>query len=167
MEIRFQNTTTYSLEEYKKFVEFHGKKYNISYHLYTLCIMFFLIFCMVMQFSYGKVLLGIGFVFCLFIFLIYRVFHPLYLTKKEASSKKIQKKMKNTYTFYDNFVIIFNGTSKIKLKYSDFYKLFEQEDRFYLYLDKNHSYLLLKNNFTIGNSDDFSIFMKKKLWKKL
>lgn len=149
MEIRFQNTTAYNLEEYKKFVEFHAKKYNMTYHAYTLFIMFLLIFCMVLQFRYGKVLLGIGFIVVLVSFLFYRVLHPLFLTKKEATSKKVQKRMKNTYTFYDDFATISNGKDHVKLTYFKFYKIFEEKDRFYLYLDKNHSYILLKDNFTV------------------
>lgn len=167
MEIRFQNTTAYNLAEYKKFVEFHAEKYNLKYHFYTIFMMALIIFCMILQFSYGKIALGIGFVFVLVLFLFYRILHPLFLTKKEASSKKIQKKTKNTYTFYDDFAIISNGEDSVKLRYSKFYKIFEQTDRFYLYLDKNHSYVLLKNNFTIGNANDFYAFMKKKLWRKI
>lgn len=167
MDIRFQNTTEYNINEYKKFVEFHAEKYNFKYHLYTIFIMALIIFCMVLQFSNGNIFLGISFVLVLGIFLFYRILHPLFLTKKEASSKKVQKKMKNTYTFYDNFAIISNGKDNVKLKYYRFYKIFEEEDRFYLYLDKNHSYILLKNNFSIGNANDFYSFIKKKLWIKL
>lgn len=75
--------------------------------------------------------------------------------------------MKNTYTFYEDFAVISNGNDTVKLKYFKFYKIFEEPDRFYLYLDKDHSYILLKNNFTIGNAKDFYAFMKKKLWKKI
>ncbi|MCI8481559.1 MAG: hypothetical protein HFJ27_00190 [Clostridia bacterium] len=130
MEIRFQNTTEYNLGEYKKFVEFHVKKYHLKYHLYTLFIMVLLIFCMVVQFLHGGILLGLGFIFILLFFLCYRFFYPLYLTKKEATSPKVKKKMKNTYTFYDDFVTIKNDTDFVKLKYSKFYKIHEQNDRF-------------------------------------
>ena len=167
MEIRFENITAYNLQEYKKFVNFHSEKNNLKYYLYTLFISILLIFCMVMQFSYGKILLGICFIFVFVIFLCYRFLHPLYLVKKEASSKKVQKQMKNTYTFYDDFVTIFNGETKVKLRYSKFYKIYEEGDRFYLYLDKTHSYVLLKNSFSIGKPEDFYGFMKKKLWKKI
>lgn len=167
MEIRFQNTTAYNLQEYRKFVEFHAEKYNIRYHFYTLFITILLIFCITLQFCYGKIWLGIAFTITLASFLLYRILHPLFLVKKEASSKKVQKKLANTYTFYDNFVTISNGTDCVKLKYSKFYKIFEENDRFYLYLDRNHSYLLLKNKFTIGNASDFYAFIKKKLWKKI
>lgn len=167
MEIRFQNTTTYNLSEYKKFVEFHAKKYGFKYHLYTLFVMMLLIFCMVLQFCYGNITLGILFVFALVIFIFYRLLHPLFFTKKEATSKKIQKQMTNTYTFYDDFVTISNGNDNVKLKYRQFYKVFEESDRFYLYLNKNHSYILLKNNFSIGKQEDFYTFIKKKLWIKI
>ncbi len=167
MEIRFQNTTAYNLAEYKKFVEFHSDKYNLKYHGYTLFIVALLVFCMVLQFCYGKILLGICFILILVGFVFYRMVHPLLFVKKEASSKKVQKKMKNTYTFYDDVVTISNGTDTVTLKYFKFYKIFEEKDRFYLYLDKNHSYILLKNNFSIGNADEFYAFMKKKLWKKI
>ena len=166
MEIRFKNTTEYNLNEYKKFANFHADKYNLKYHLYTLSIMALILFCMVLQFSYGNILLGIGFIFVLAAFLVYRILHPVSITKKEASSKKVQQKMKNTYTFYDDFVIISNGKDTVKLKYYRFYKIFEEKDRFYLYLDKNHSYILLKDNFSIGNVNEFYSFVKKKLiWK--
>lgn len=166
MEIRFKNTTEYNLEEYKKFVQFHAKKYNLKYNLYTLFVLILLVFCMVLQFSYSNIALGFLFILITICFLGYRVFHPLFLTKKEATSKKIKKHMKNTYTFYDNFVVISNETGKVKLKYFHFYKVFEDNDRFYLYLNKNHSYILLKNNFSIGNSNEFFAFIKKKLWRK-
>lgn len=166
MEIRFKNTTEYNLEEYKKFVQFHAKKYNLKYNLYTLFVLVLLVFCMVLQFSYNNIALGFLFILITICFLGYRVFHPLFLTKKEATSKKIKNHMKNTYTFYDKFVVISNETGKVKLKYSHFYKVFEDSDRFYLYLNKNYSYILLKNNFSIGNSNEFFAFIKKKLWIK-
>lgn len=163
VEIRFQNVTEYNLKEYKKFVEFHSEKNNFKYNLYTLFVTALIIFCMVMQFCYGKVLVGIGFIFVLVAFILYRFLHPIFYTKKEATSKKVKQHMKNTYTFYDDFVVISNKTDNVKLKYSKFYKVFNEDDRFYLYLDKNHSYILLKNNFTIGNANDFYNFIKKKI----
>lgn len=167
MEIRFQNTTAYNLAEYKKFVEFHSDKYNFKYHFYTLFVIALLIFCTVLQFCYGRILLGICFILVIAAFLFYRIVHPVLFVKKEASSKKVQKKMENTYTFYDDVVTISNNKDTVNLKYSKFYKIFEEKDRFYLYLDKNHSYILLKNRFSIGNPDEFYAFMKKKLWKKI
>lgn len=167
MEIRFQNTTSYNLEQYKKFVEFHARKYNIQYYLYTLFIVCLLIFCIVLQFSYGKISMSFGFMAILVVFLGYRFLYPLLVIKKEASSSKVQKQMKTTYTFYDDFAIVYNGINRIKLKYSKFYKVFNQPDCFYLYLDKDHAYILLKSNFSIGNANNFYHFMKKKLWWKI
>ena len=157
MDVYFKNVSTYTLEEYKKFVEFHNKKYNFRYNLYTLFIVALCIFCIVLQFCYGNIVIGIIFILGMVSFLCYRVLRPLFFIKKEANSKKIKNKMTNIYTFYRS------ATLKVKLKYSKFYKIYEENDRFYLYLDKNHSYILLKSGFTVGNVNEFYEFLKKRL----
>lgn len=92
MEILFRNTTAYNLSEYKKFAKFHAEKNNLKYHLYTIFMMFLIIFCMVLQFRYGKVLLGTCFILVLLSFLGYRIIHPLLITKKRLLAKKFSKK---------------------------------------------------------------------------
>lgn len=167
MEKLFENTTTYTSDIYKEFVEFHNKKYNFRYHLYTMFILFLIVFCMVLQFLYGNITLGIIFVFVMVFFLLYRVFHPYLFVKKEAKSDKIQKQLKNTYSFYDNYMEIKNNKNIVKLKYFKLYKIFETENNFYLYINKNYSYVLTKDGFTTGNPEKFYKFLKKKLWYKM
>lgn len=163
----FENTTTYTPKIYKEFVAFHNKKYNFNYHLYTLCILFLIVFCMVLQFLYGHITLGILFIFVMISFLLYRVFHPYLFVKKEAKSDKVQKQLKNTYSFYDNHMEIKNNKNIVKLKYYKLYKIFETENCFYLYINKNYSYVLTKDGFTKGNPEEFYKFLKKKLWYKI
>ena len=43
----------------------------------------------------------------------------------------------------------------------------ETKDFFYLYIDKNHAFLLNKSNFIKGNKFEFLKFLKKKLWYKI
>lgn len=160
----FENTTTYTLEEYKKFVRFHNKKYNSKYNFYTLLILFLIIFCAVSQISYGNITLGIVFILVAIIFILYRFFYPYLFVKKEAKSDKVQKQLTNTYTFYDKYMQIKNNKQNIKLKYYKLYKVFQTTENFYLYLNKNYSFVLSKNNFSIGNANDFHKFIKKKLW---
>lgn len=162
----FENTTTYTPDIYREFVEFHNRKYNLKYHLYTLFILALIVFCMVSQFLYGNIALGIAFVFVMVFFLFWRVFHPYFFVKKEANSNKVKKHLKNTYSFYDNYMEIQNSKDTIRLKYYKLHKIFDTENNFYLYLNKNHSFVLAKNGFSIGNVDDFYGFMKKKLWYK-
>lgn len=165
MEKLFENTTTYTPEIYHEFVKFHNKKYNFKYHLYTLAILICIIFCMVSQFLNNNIFMGILFVFVMVIFLLYRVYHPYFLTKKEASSDKVKKQLRNTYSFYDKYMEIKNSNDTIKLKYHKLYKIFETENYFYLYLNKTYSFVLDKNSFSVGSSEDFYKFMKRKLFK--
>ncbi len=162
----FENTTTYTPELYKEFVKFHNKKYNLKYHLYTLFVLALIVFCMVLQFLYGRILLGILFIFIMFFFLCYRTFHPYFFVKKEARSNKVKKHLKNTYSFYDTYMKVKNQNGITKLRYSKLYKVFNTKKNFYLYINKTYSFVLDKNNFTIGNADDFYKFIRKKLWYK-
>ncbi len=164
MEIIFRNTTTYNLEEYKKFLQFHNRKYNTRYYSYTLFIVLLLSFCIVLQFRYQNTTLGILFVLILLCFIFYRTFYPIFFVKKEANSKKITKQMTNTYVFYDKYVLIRNKSHTINLKYSKFYKIFETKNCFYLYLNKNYAFVLNKNNFDIGDKSQFYDFVKSKIW---
>jgi len=163
----FENTTTYSSDIYKEFVKFHNKKYNLQYHLYTLFVLCLIVFCMVSQFLYNNISLGILFIFIMILFLIWRVFHPYFFVKKEAKSDKVQKRLTNTYSLYDNYMEIKNNKNIVKLKYYKLYKLFETENNFYLYISKSHSFVLSKTGFSIGNADEFYRFLKKKMWYKI
>ncbi len=167
MEKLFENTTAYNTGIYKEFLEFHNKKYSLKYHLYTLIFVFALIFCMILQFSNSNIGLGIIFTCVLIFFIFYRVFHPLLFIKKEASSNKIKKQMKNTYSFYDNYFKVDNGKDCIKMNYYKLHRVFSTQKYFYLYINKNYSFILDKNNFTIGNAKDFNTFIKKKTWFKI
>lgn len=167
MEKLFENTTAYSTSIYKEFLEFHNQKYSLKYHLYTLLFVFALVFCMILQFSNGNIGLGIIFTCVLIFFIFYRVFHPLLFIKKEASSNKIKKQMKNTYSFYDTYMEVKNDKDCIKLNYYKLHRAFSTKKYFYLYINKNYSFILDKNNFTIGTPEDFNIFIKKKTWYKM
>ena len=58
------------LEEYKKFLQFHNRKYNTRYYSYTLFIVLLLSFCIVLQFRYQNTTLGILFVLILYYYFI-------------------------------------------------------------------------------------------------
>lgn len=166
MEKLFENTTSYNSRVYGDFLKFHNEKYNLKYNLYTITILACIAFCIVLQFLNKQITMGILFVFVMVAFLSYRVYHPYLFIKKEANSNKIKKEMKNTYSFYNKYMEIKNSSSKVKLKYYKLYKFFETKEYFYLYINKNYSFILDKNNFSIGTPNEFSKFMKKKIWYK-
>lgn len=163
----FENTTTYNSTEYRKFLEFHNKKYSFKYNLYTLFILFLLIFCMILQFMNSNINLGCLFLTVAICFLAYRIFRPYFFVKKESNSDKVKKQLTNTYSFYDKYMEIKNRNDFIKLKYYRLYKIFETDDSFYLYMNKDYSFVLSKNGFSIGKQEDFYKFIKKKLWFRI
>lgn len=167
MEKLFENTTTYNIDVYKEFVNFHNRKYNMKYHSYTLFTLMLIVFCMVLQFKYENFLLGTSFVLLMIVFLTWRVFHPTFFVKKEANSSKVKNQMKNTYSFYDKYMTIKNSKDDIKLNYYKLYKVFETENYFYLYINKNYSFVLSKDTFSVGNPNKFYKFIKKKLWYRI
>lgn len=59
-----------------------------------------------------------------------------------------------------------NNKDTIRLKYYKLYKIFDDKNSFYLYINKNYSFVLAKDGFTIGNAEDFYKFIKKKIWYK-
>ena len=66
------------------------------------------------------------------------------------------------FIFYEDKIKIRDNQNYNVISYYKLYKIFETENFFYLYIDKTHSFVLNKHGFLIGNSNDFSTFIKKK-----
>ena len=163
MEILFKNITTLNEEKYLDLVKFHNKKNNLKYHLYTAAISFCIIVGIAFQIrqkTYNSlVILSIALV----VFLVYRTFMPYKKTRQEAEGEKIRNNLVNTYIFYDKKMIIKNINGKDELKYYKLYKVYENKDAFYLYLDRNNTLIVQKDGFKIGKAEDFKNFIKKKV----
>ena len=104
------------------------------------------------------VVLGIIFTF----FILWRLFRPVYEVKKEYQSKKIADEQTFIFKFYENCFVITNKLQYSKVRYFKLYKIFETTDFFYLYIDKEHAFLIDKNGFTFGSAEEFSKFIHKK-----
>lgn len=159
----FKNKTTLSKENYIDLVEFHQKQNNWKYWLYTVAFCIFLIVTIVAHLcnkNYGMALL----IFIILLaFLAYRFIYPYYKTGKEYHSEKIQKSLVNLYYFYDKYFTIKNKLGNSKLRYRKLYRVYENDNYFYLYLDENNALILEKSGFEIGNSRDFKEFIKHKV----
>lgn len=149
-----------------EFLEFHNKKFGLKYTLYTALIIALLLFCLVVQVNAHNLTLAI--IFCSIItgFFLWRYLHPISEVSKDFKSGKIQKEEKFTFIFYENNFKVRAKLQTYIIKYTDLYKIFETSTFFYLYIDKTHSLLLNKNNFSIGSDDEFSKFIRKKCWYK-
>lgn len=162
MDKLFVNKTTYSQETYIDFLKFHNKKFNLSYIMYTMFWSFMFLLCIILSFSSNMRLQGVLITIILVIFIIYRFARPKMIVEKEMSSEKISTNNTNTFTFYNNIISISNKNGKFSYKYFMFRKIFETSDFFYLYVSKENAFLINKNSFSLGNAEDFAIFLKRK-----
>ena len=167
MELLFKNQTQYTKKNYQKYLEFHQSKYSNWYQLYTILIIILLIFCIISNIQYSNYILSIIFILILITFCFLRFKYPTKKIKKELKTEKFDKEKTFTFYFYNKYFIISDGKSKSKIHYFLLYKIFETDDFFYLYIDKDHAFLLEKTKFTKGNKKEFISFLKKKCWFKV
>ena len=156
----FKNTTIYSEKIYQKFLAFHTKEYRFSYQIYTAIICLGLLFCLIMQVSYHYYFSAICFAIILVCFFLWRFFHPVTSTQKEAKTDKYQNQA-YTFLFYEKSMEIDTSNSIITISYSHLYKIFETNEFFYFYVDKKHAFLIDKTGFENNSSLAFSNFIQK------
>lgn len=162
MKILFKNKTKYDKKTYNEYLQFHNNTFSNKYMFYTIIVGLLLFFCFAMQVKYNYYTLAICLFIIFFIFLYWRLFHPIYEVKKEFKSKKISQEQEFTFKFYEKYFTICHNINYTKIKYYKLYKIYETPTFFYLYIDKEHAFLINKNGFIHGSSNDFSKFMHKK-----
>ena len=166
LKILYKNTTKYNESIYLEFLQFHKKKFGLKYTLYTVFVAGLLLFCVALQIKLHNITLASVFFISITCFFLWRYLHPISEVSKDFKSNKIQNEEEFTFIFYEKYFKIRNRLKSNKVKYYELYKVFETSKFFYLYIDKTHSFLLDKEKFSIGFSDDFSKFMHKKCWYK-
>ena len=85
-----------------------------------------------------------------------------YSRQQGRNKKMINNKKEFSFFFYQKYIKIKCGRKFDRLRYFELYKIFETKEYFFLYTDENHSLILDKEGFEIGNPKEFSDFMKKK-----
>ena len=162
--ILFKNSTKYSKKIYDQFSRFHNDKFSLSYDFFTLLIIVLLVYCLILGIKNSLVFLSIIFAISLILFIGYRLFNPIFSYKKEVSKKAIAKEKTFKYLFYDKYFKIKDNLNYHTIHYFRLYKVFETEDFFYLYYDKKRSFIVGKTGFTQGTPQEFSKFIKDKMW---
>lgn len=162
MKILFKNRTKYTKEVYQVFLQFHNKKYSSSYYFYTAFITLLIFFCFGMNLQYHNFSLAVVFFFAMCTFLYWRFFHPIEEIKKELKTDKIEQEKEFQFRFFENSFEVLDKILVCKVKYFNIKHIFETEQYFYLYIDRNHAFLLDKSNFVIGNVSNFRKFIKRK-----
>ena len=164
--LMFKNTTQYSKKLYDEFNRFHSEKFSLSYDLFTLFILVLLIFCIFETIKAKIISLVILFIVILLVFLGYRIFHPVIFYKKQVKRKAISKEKVFNFYFYDNYFKIRDKLNSDKIYYLNLHKIYETKNYYYLYMTKKYSFILDKSGFSQGTSEEFSKFLKTKLWFK-
>ena len=162
MEKLFENKTTYNKDTYIEFLKFHNKTYNFSYMLYTIIWSAIFTLCMYLAYGTGNILQGIFVTVILICFVIYRIYRPKFIVNRELKSDKITDNNTNHFIFYDKEIEVKNNNGSFKYRYFKLYKVFETEDFFYLYVNRENAFLVSKKTFSLGTSEDFSRFIKNK-----
>ena len=89
------------------------------------------------------------------------------LGNTSIKTEKFEKEKEFTFKFYEKYFTISDSNNFEKIKYWKLYKIYETNDFFYLYINKDHAFLLEKNTFTKGDISTFYIFVKRKIWFKM
>lgn len=162
MKVLFKNKTKYSKGIYKEFLEFHQEKYGTSYIFATIIPIILLIFCIVVQIKSKSFLLAILTTIIAIIFAMWRIYNPIKTIRNEVQSKKIENEQEFIFKFYEKYFNIYSQKLNSKIYYWQLHKIFETEEFFYLYIDKTHAFLLSKEGFEVGTSQDFADFINRK-----
>ena len=164
MKVIFKNKTQYTKQTYQKYLDFHQNKYGLRYQFFTIVFILLLSFCIIMNFKYKNYPTAFLVLICLLIFIYWQFFHPQKVVNKEIKTDKFENEEFFIFTFYEKYFIITNKNIKQKLKYHHLIKTFETDEYFYLYINKDHAFLLEKSGFIVGDTTNFLKFLKKKRW---
>lgn len=167
MEILFKNKTKYTKQIYSDYQQFHQKKYGLKYEFTTIVTILLLCFCIFANTRYYNYLTALILFIVLGFFCFYRFFYPIKKVEKELKTEKFVEEKEFTFEFYEKYFMIYDKKTPYKMKYSQLYKVFETDNAFYLYINRDHAFLLNKSTFSVGNISEFLKFLKKKIWYKL
>lgn len=167
MKILFKNKTRYTKKAYQKYIQFHQEKYGHKYTFTTIVTILLLAFCFITNIKYSNYPTSIIILIALIVFCVYRFFYPIKKIQKELKTDKFKNEKEFTFKFYEKYFIISDKTNYDKIKYRQLYKVFKTKDFYYLYINKDHAFIINKNTFSIGNPDNFFTFIKRKTLFKI
>lgn len=162
MKVLFKNKTTYTKSNYRKYLEFHEKKFGRSYYLYTILISILFLFCLIMQIKFKYYSLFFILILAFFSFLAWRFLHPISEVKKELKKDSLKNEKEFSFIFYEKTLKVICDLEYSEIPFRKFKHIYETKDFFYLYVNKNHALLVSKEGFIIGNKENFSKFIKNK-----
>lgn len=166
MEKLFENKTKYSQKEYDIFIESYIKEYATSDNIYIFFYIAFFGFCMVYAFIEKEIILGIILLVGLIVYLWFKIIRPNQLVEKTKKSRKVSGNFVNKYEFYKNYFKVENPDGNAQVLYLKLYRVVETKSYFYIYISREYAFIVSKLGFTKGKSEDFSKFLKKKVFTR-
>lgn len=160
----FKNTTQYSKDVYNEFNRFHNNRNIHKYEFFTIFVFILLVYCIIQTIKAKIIFLSILFIVVLITFVIYRFIGPIHIYKKEIKKKSVTKSETFSFYFYENYFKIRENMDFHKISYLKLHKVYETDKYFYLYVNKQYSFILDKSGFTKGTDIEFTDFIKNKVW---
>ena len=148
---------------YNVFAKSYIAENSLSEKAYFLFTVVFFGLCMILAFIEKEFILAVIVLIWLIFYLWYKLIRPLKREKKQTANIKTRGGFFNTYKFYNNYFDVDNPEGTAKIYYMKIYKMIEDAQYYYIYITKEHAFIISKNGFLKGNSIEFSDFMKKKL----
>lgn len=159
----FKNSTKYSQKLYDDFTHFHNEKNSASYDVFTIFILILLIYCIIATIKAKVIFLTVTFIISFLVFIVYRLFGPIYLYKKESNKEAVTEQQTFKFYFYNSYFKVRDNLESDKISYFKLRRVYETKKYFYLYLTKKYSLIISKASFTQGTAEEFSNFMKTKM----
>lgn len=158
----FDTITVIDEKEFKRFQNFYLNKFKFKSNIIPILIMVVLAvvaMCLnVMKENYHVVWLLVAFI------IIYPVALNITLNiqiKKMYKSYKRINILEETLTFYDKYLESRSVNNYCKIEYKDLFKVCETKDNFYIFVNENQSFIVIKN--CLEDIDKFRDFIKKKI----
>ena len=163
MELKFKNITKCSKEMYNEFLIFHNKKFAIKERAQLLFVLFVIAYMLVFNIKYKNfTFMAIIAIILLICFFTYKIYRRETTPKKEMKSSKIVNKDEIVYEFYNLYVNINRNGKKGRIWYNKIYKVYQDNENFYFYLDETHALIMTKNTFVKGSLNEFKEFISKR-----
>ena len=166
MEILFENKTKLSDKEYRVFLKSYQEEFSKSDIGYFIFNLFFFGMCMFFAFKENEKILGFALLIGLLVYVWAKIIRPTQSVKKDQKSQKLSGHFVNNYEFYKNYFKVQNSEGKAQIIYFKLYRVVETKAYFYIYISREYAFIVSKLGFTKGTPEEFSKFIKKKMFTK-
>ena len=166
MEKIFENKTKYTDKEYNAFLKSYKEEFTKTEIAYMLFNIFFFGMCMIFAFKENEKILACALLIGLLAYIWLKIIRPTKAVKKDQKSHKVSGHFVNNYEFYKNYFKVENTDGNAQIFYLKLYRVVETNAYFYIYISREYAFIVSKLGFTKGTPEEFSKFIKQKVFTK-